>query len=157
MLTPDATLAVQLVFADRGTGQSKPAFRLPFLTSVVNVNAIMGAITADMLPLSDATLIAVKYVWGWHDTEYTPPPSGATTQVKLALFYRSDERYEALHVPAPKASLFETDGPYAGIRLNMADTAVQDLIDNLTTALSGVVDEVGNPFPTTFLAGGRVL
>jgi hypothetical protein len=157
MLTPDATLAVQLVFADRGEGQSKPAFRLPFLTSVADANAIMTAVTADMLPLSDAVLIGVKFVWSWHDTDYSPPPIGATTQIKLALFYRSDERYEAIHIPAPKESLFETEGPYAGIRLNIADGAVATLIDNLTTSLSEVVDETGEAFPTTFLVGGKVL
>jgi hypothetical protein len=157
MLTPDATLAVQLVFADREAGQSRPAFRLPFLTSVADANAVMSAITADMLPLSDAILVAVRLIWGWHDTEPTPPPSGPTTQVKLALFYRSDERYEALHVPAPKESLFETDGPFAGLRLNLSDTAVQVLIDNLTASLSGVVDETGEPWPATFLVGGKVL
>ena len=157
MLTPDATLAIQLVFADRGAGQSKPAFRLPFSTTVSNANAVMSAVIADMLPLSDAMLIGVKLIWGWHDTEPSLPPIGATTQVKLALFYRSDERYEALHIPAPKESLFETDGPYAGIRRNMADSAVVALIDNLTASLSDVVDETGQSWPTTFLAGGKVL
>jgi len=89
------------------------------------------------------------------------PPSEASIDSDvgrmLVLFYRNETEIEALYIPSPPNSLFETEGKYAGIRVDPTGPAILPYIEDAPDLFSILSTPEGTPFPTVYVVGGLVL
>lgn len=157
MLVPSATMALEWHATDRDKGRALVTMRLPFATSVADADSVTTQLHDKMTPLVNCVFTRVG--WRWIFTEDAPETAaiGSNTRRQLALFYRNGDLWEAFYLPSPDPSIFETDGPYAGIRVDMSNPTVVAAIADLTAALAAVVTPEGDPFPDEFQAGGLVI
>lgn len=67
---------------------------------------------------------------------------------RLLILLTDGVRYGSFVVPAPRADLdYETDGPYAGIRIATGPNPTAALLDQLMVALAPTLLPDGSPFP----------
>lgn len=122
-------------------------------------SSFMAAVTQTMEPFASAIegltdAVIVNYRGVWTDTvtpAFTPPP-GINLQVKAIFIIRTpDDEYIGFTIPAPKASIFEDSGPWAGIRVKQA--VIDDMLAFFDTfPLSDPIDP-GNPVVIAELIG----
>jgi len=157
MYVPVPTMALEWHATDRDEGRALTTMRLPFAVSTADADSVTTELHAVMSPLLNCVITRVGWRWIFRNDDTEPAETGSNTQVLLALFYRNGERYDAFYLPAPNPDYFETTGPYAGIRLDMSNPTVVSAIEALSSALEAVVTPSGDPFPTEFVAGGKVI
>lgn len=157
MIMPAATARVVITLADRDHGKARISFRLPFSISASDAAAVRSHIIGLMLPLTDARVIGTQIVWEYSDATPTLPAFDVKLQTKGVLFYRNATRAEAFYIPAPKPSLYETTGEYAGIRIDMSNPTIAAAINAISAELANTVTIEGLSFPDEYMVGGLVL
>jgi hypothetical protein len=69
-------------------------------------------------PIIDSTVYRIKGTWSGDLTGFGTAEPGANLQDRALFIIRSiNDDYFGFYVPAPKASIFEDTGDYAGIRV----------------------------------------
>lgn len=110
-----------------------------------------------MEAISDAVVDEIKlYYRGYENTPATPAIGSEVAQF-VGLYYSNEGEFDAVFIPAPKPSLYETVGPYAGIRVDTSNPTVLALLESLNLALATAGASVSFPLGSGFMAGGRVL
>lgn len=149
----------KLVFdwRDREGNRARTTMYAPFSSGAEEAAAMASAAYGHLTTLSNATI--VRQSISHTQTDLADPSSAGDALVssKLLLFYRNGDIYEWIMIPAPKAELFETEGPYSGIRVDYANPAVIALIDALTGGLGDVKTVEGDEFPSFYLVGGQFI
>lgn len=157
MLAPNSVVYTELWLADRDRREAKIRFCLPFAISLPNAVAVRNLQIANIAQLTDAIVSRTMFSWVW--TDPTPPSAGILSDTKRSglLYYRNSERWEMFRIPSPKGGLFETTGPYAGIRLDRTNPAVEASLQALSTGLTQTVTPEGNEWPDEFIVGGLAI
>jgi len=157
MFVPVPTMALEWHAADRDKGRALTTMRLPFAVSPADADSVTDELHSVIQPIINCTITRVGWRWIFRNDDTETAESGSTTQILLALFYRNGDRYDAIYLPAPNPDFWETTGPYAGVRLDMSNPTVVAAIEALSTALAEAVTPGGEPFPTEFVVGGKVV
>jgi len=76
---------------------------------------------------------------------------------RVLLFYREDDRYEAIAIPAPKEEIFEDEGEYRSIRVDPLSTLMATWLADWSDNASHIATKEGEGFPAQFVVGGRAL
>lgn len=148
---------VRISFEDAdGNGGAMSFILLPSLSSS-GILSFLDTVTPILASLTDASIVsATSYQRYEFDTPNTAT-ADADLNTKLALFYRNEEGTEGIYVPAPKEYLFTSEGPYAGIRLNIPSAEIDALNAALVAFPGPLATAEGEPFPLTFWIGGKML
>lgn len=149
------TAAIKLTFLDRDQNEAQVNFYVPYSTTVEQAWAVADAIAARVQVLSNALLWRIQLVWKW--TADMPGPADVDSNVRRALLLlvqASDERINALLVPSPRDSVFEIDGRYAGVRVDLDNAAVSGFVSVLELPL---LTPDGGAFGTDIITGGLSL
>lgn len=150
-------LLLRLTFVDLEGNEGVLSFRLaPSLPSSALLD-FLDTVQTVVQPLSNASLVSAtaynKYLF--------PSPNEATIDAdinaKLALFYRSDDIYEAIYIPAPRAEIFEATGIFAGIRVVASNEALVAFNAALVAFPEALATPEGTPFPLEYVVGGLAL
>ena len=156
MLTADTTAIVELYYKDNER-EARVTLRFPFGLSASSIIAASEAIQSAIADISDALLVRREIRYRWYDREAPEASGTAPSQSYLALFYRKEGEYDAVFLPAPKAELWETSGPYAGIALDTGNPAVLALVDSFNLALAAAAGPIFLFDGAVFVAGGLAL
>lgn len=154
--TPESTMTAVVLFQDKER-EARVTVRFPLSLGMATIIAAALELRSRMLALSDAVSPEVKF---FHRQQVSGDTFGGfdvPIASALGLFYRNDGEFDALYIPAPLPTLFETTGPYAGIRLDTADATVAAMVEELNLALAATGALIAFPVGPGFLGGGRVL
>jgi hypothetical protein len=145
---------IQYHWRDRDSNKAVTTMYLPFALTLAQVQTVADGWRSRANALSDAVIVRVTYTWEtFHDND--PDTAGPRLfPYKALLFYRNVDYYECFVLPAPKASLFETVGNYAGIRVDMSNPTVASDIADLSTALEDTTTIEGYFWPDMYVVGG---
>jgi hypothetical protein len=132
-----------------------------------NMGAVQWYIPSSLDPesvLENAIALALPRIQACVDSafdhvvvEYRSSPGassspGATSNIHrkaLLIFSNADSELDALSIPSPVATLYETSGIYAGMRVDAGQLA--DLVNMLDSILFRTKDD--RPFGSVFVAG----
>lgn len=153
----DATLRVVYNFRDRDNRKGSTSIRLPFSVTIATALSYAISFSIPLSNMSDAVLVSIDIFYGFEDTDAVTPLSGATVDTKVSLFYSEGDIYEAITIPAPKGEIFETEGQYQGIRVDVNSVDMVAWMDNWTDVSSNLQTPEGLPFPINWRAGGLIL
>jgi hypothetical protein len=154
----DATVFASAVFLDRAGGRSQFSGRLPSSLSEADAFDRWEAVTTAAAIISNAVVEKLTIAWRSRELEPAAPDPASDTTRRLLLFYRNEAgTREMFAIPSPAPGLFETDGFYAGVRVNISDSSVADAIDSLSAALSVALTAEGDDWPPTYTVGGLAL
>lgn len=93
----------------------------PPVTFIAAENNSMVPIKNIIEPLTDATIYRYRGVWADSITPAFTPPAGINLQERVLFIIRTiNDDYYGFTIPAPKDSIFEDSGPYAGIRVKQS-------------------------------------
>jgi len=149
-----AVVKLAFSFQDRGGRKALLTCYLPFVASEADCISFASTLIASLGVLSDANIIGYTYTWQWTTDSEIAAAIGSNSRRALALFYRNDDRYEAIYIPSANMELTASGDNYDGIRVNYADPTTQGLIDAFTATLENVVTIEGLPFPGVYVVGG---
>lgn len=153
----DSTAKVMLVYHDRDKRQSRLMFRLPFSISGPAALDWAEGIASIIQSVSDAVLQKIIISWDWRETSPLEPGDRSDVNRKAVLFYRNDDYYEAIFVPSPINSIFESEGTFAGVRVDPLQPEVAPWTINAPTLLANIVTDEGLPHPTQYQVGGLMI
>lgn len=114
---------------DGRTGRMTLRYDAP-VSFIAAENNLMVPVMNIIEPLTDATIYRYRGVWADSITPTATPPQGINLQQRVLFVIRTiNDDYYGFTIPAPKASIFEDTGDYAGIRVK------QSVIDTLRSFL----------------------
>lgn len=152
-LTPFGTTVVAVVFKDRER-EAEFRIRFPFAISFDDAAAASSVISNAAQSISNGLLMRVTISKSYSDNVGVTPQEGSKATRRMMLYYRNEDSYETISIPSGNPDLLETQGLYAGIRLNTSLSIVADALGALSLALVDVRTPEDTPFPTTFVVGG---
>jgi hypothetical protein len=159
MLQPKRTATARITWADRDARTARTTlYALSNTPYSVFQDAVLSWIDRARL-VSNAKIRKVEYVYEYYENDLSEPNALADCSLFVALYYGKEDNtgVEALYIPSPVAELFETSGPFAGIRTDAQAVQMQGLITLFEDAPNGIVTIDGDPWPTSFIVGGLVL
>lgn len=110
---------------DGRTGRMTLRFDAP-TSFIAAENTTMVPIMGLIEPLTDGTLFRYRGVWADSLTPASPAPPGINLQSRVLFVIRTiNDDYYGFTIPAPKTSIFEETGDYAGIRVK--DSIIQQV------------------------------
>jgi hypothetical protein len=147
----NAIAKLQFYFADRDGNRGALQWYIP---SSLDPDTVLASAIAIALPRIQA---CSDSVFDHVTLEYRSLPGasslpGATSNMRrkaLLIFRNADSELDALSIPSPVDSLFESSGIYAGMRVDAGQLA--DLVDMLDSILFRTKDD--RPFGSLFIAG----
>jgi hypothetical protein len=147
----NAVARIQFWWKDRDGNEGAIQWYVP---SSVAYTDVLGDAIAVAIPRMQALTDAVfqRVVIEYKSSLFSPaePPEGSTIRRKaLLIFQNADEELDALTILSPVSSLYETTGPYAGIRVD--PTQLVDLVDMLSSIAFRTKDD--RQFGSIFVAG----
>ena len=157
MFVHPATVVAEFTFKDRGKGSAKLTMRFPFSLSFDTLNSIATLFVSRLSAISDGLIVAYRFRWNWKEDSPDAPGILSDVGYYLCLYYSNDVDTEPIFIPSPNQAYLETEGSFAGIRLDLSNPAVVALADALTAALSLTVDPDGREWGRVLVVGGRTL
>lgn len=148
---------VRFTLIDRGNRKGSVSIRLPFSTSIGDAFSWAFDVAEKLLALSNAVLPQITITYEMRDASPALAPVGTDLSEKVAFYYRNGDMYEATVLPSPKEELFSTEQPYAGIRVDESASAMGPWTDPTSTVLVLQTTLEGEPWPTTYIVGGKLL
>lgn len=111
---------VELGAIDRDGSRGRISLRFPAPVSFIAAQtATMVPAYNAIVPLTDATIQFYRGVWSDKITPISPAPAGINIQERVLFVIRTvNSDYYGFTIPAPKASIYEQTGDYAGMRVN---------------------------------------
>src|SRR5690348_13111029 len=119
MFDLEGTVQAEVLWADRDGGEAKFTTRFPFSLPLETAFSNTVAIVGLMMPLSDAVPIRITLRYRGHEDDTLTPGLNSNVGRYLALYYSNDVDTEPVFIPSGDLSLLETEGSFAGIRLDM--------------------------------------
>jgi hypothetical protein len=114
------------------------------------------AIADRMAALSNAVLTKIELVWRWTiDDPATPADSSDISRKILMLVTNDAGDINGMIIPSPSAAIWETIGPYAGIRLDLLTAAAVGFAEMLLAV--DLRTATNDAFGTTLVTGGLAL
>jgi len=110
-----------------------------------------------MQALSNASL---RSVTTYHKIELQPYSYSLGEQdlsSRVRLFYSEGDTYETIDIPAPKATLWESEGEYANIRVDPLSLEMVTWFSGWDDFQGHITTKEGEAFPSTFRVGGKAL
>lgn len=157
MLALSPLADVELKWIDRSGRVARTRVRCPSSVPPSALLSYGNTLASAMQDASSAVVVGVKVAYKLTDAEPPDAAEGPDAATALALFYRNGEDYNAFYIPAPLPWLWETTGPLAGIRLNMADPAVASVVELVNLALERGASPLPLPLGLGFIGGGLAL
>lgn len=143
-------------FYVRGRSKKGSHTRLSFSSAVstADVSAAAIAFVEKIAPLVDGAIDGFTLAYDYFNPDDTLPDA-TDIQAYLMLFYTNELQNveERIDIPSPLPSLFETEGDYAGIRLN----ATEEIVTLLNDLVIFTCTPEGDPWPPFFDVGGLAL
>jgi hypothetical protein len=130
---------------------------LPWSTPIETVFDFAYAALPVLHNISDARVRRISVRYSHLIDSPAEPPAGADIQRKLLLLLGDGTYFEAIMLYAPKTSIIESSGPYAGIRLDMSSPVVQDFATSFPTWSIPLLTEDGLPIGPDLVTGGIAL
>lgn len=145
---------VSITFLDRGGRKSVLSFLFP--ASVSPQSAIAWAIdTAPIVQgLSDAVPLSAKYEYRHMLDDIGAASFTSDARRKAFLYYRNGDEIEQISIPSPRSEIFESEGPYAGVRVDASAEAVLSFNAVIRDSPSGFQTPEGEPLPDEYDVGG---
>ena len=151
---PTNRTQVRYTFGDRGGNTATLTVWVSASLSLSELTAFVNNFASLVTPLTNGVILAVD-CYTRHKFEDTPVASvDADVNARIVLYYSNGETYEAIWIPAPKLTLFESTGVYAGIRANRLAPELQPWIVDAAANLSILSTPEGDPFPSLYTVGG---
>jgi len=157
MLSEHARAVVRVFFEDREGNQRSMSLSFPFSLSLDSIQTYMAIWVSRVGPLSNASIHRYTVVHTLEDDEPASPSGDSTVAEKLVLFYRNEAFFDRIYIPALRQELLETEGVYAGVRLDVALPEVITILESMNDVVAYIVTPEGEDFPTEFVVGGLVL
>jgi len=123
--------------------------------SFPDVLALGELLAVAMENISNARLVSFTIS---RRTDYTiGGPAALTADVRqdAVLLYRNGNSASSFLLPSPDPLLFETAGPYAGLRVTRSSLELLGVLADVDSMLQSFIDPVGRPYPSSFTVGGR--
>ncbi len=150
------TIMIGISFRDRDANRAKVTCYCAVGLSETDAWMLAAAISERMSALSDATLTKVELAWRYTvDSLGTPADSSDISRKILMLVTNDAGDINGLIIPSPSAAIWETTGPYAGIRLDLLSTGALAFAELLT--LVDLRTAANDQFGTTLVTGGLAL
>jgi hypothetical protein len=149
-------VVIGLTFCDRGDNRSKMTSYAPFSTPVADVWNFAFSLGSLAQSMSNAALEKVEL--RWRHTVDSPAVAPIETDLSrkiLLLVTNEDDEINAMTIPSPRVELWETIGPYAGIRLDLGSAGALGLVDMLEAMSLRTKDD--RQFGINLIAGGLAL
>lgn len=147
---------LRINWQDRKGREAQCGLRFPSSTPVAVITAQLIAFATRMQALTGATPTGAYWRIVSLPEAYTLPVDADISRVAI-LYYRNGEEVESFVIPAIRDSLLETEGDYAGIRINYADDDVKTVIDELTEVLALALQPDGESWTPVYIVGGLML
>jgi hypothetical protein len=148
---------VRFTLQDRERNTSTVTFWVSRSLSISALEGFIDTMASHIKQLSDARIIQVKCIIEYDiDNGQEAEPTSDVTR-KAVFYYSNGDIYEALYLPSPRSSIFESTGRFEGIRIDPTNESVQDYILALPAIPFGLTTIEGETFPSTFVVGGLVL
>lgn len=148
------TVKIAFSFQDREGQTGLLTAYLPFAASDAECETFANEFIDKAGVLSDANIIAYRYTWQWATDSDAIAAVGSNVRRSLCLFYRNDDRYEAIYLPSADMSLTASSDRYDGIRVDYSNPTTAALIDAFTAAMMQTVTPEGLPWPELYVVGG---
>lgn len=145
---------IRFRFRDNNGGKAQMRV-YPRDTSEAGASAYALALASACATLSDAVLYEVTIIWPLAIPAPPATPPDSDVRTAAVLFYRNATDVASVTLPAPRALLFETAGPYAGLRITRASAQLSGLLQTLDGLVQGLLDPLGRPYGPVFSVGGR--
>lgn len=146
-------MAIQ--FEDREGNVSPLTLTFPSFWREEQHEAANNYIVPRLAAVSDATIRRIIWKQYLVNDAFTLPPVGSNVRNFVGLFYSNSGEYacEALWIPSPRNEIFETDGLYAGIRVEALNPQVQNFLAPFLSL--PIVTPEGEPFSVDYIVGGK--
>ncbi|MBL0830560.1 hypothetical protein JK320_25420 [Klebsiella pneumoniae] len=117
-------VVIGISFRDRDANVSKITFYTPWTLTIAEVWSLAFNLAAHVAALSNAALFKIELLFRFEgDTTTEPPPTSDVSRKALLLTTNDADQINGLIIPSIRA-IFETIGPYAGIRVDIEHPAV---------------------------------
>lgn len=144
-------------FVDREGNKASTTMYVAFSLTTPELTSFINLMAARMQAVSNGFLFSVDAYRKLPYVKVGEATVDADINSRALLYYSTSTVYEAFEIPSPKDELFESEGAYAGIRIDAAAEALVPLIGDAVTTLALLCTPEGEPFPTTYEVGGLML
>lgn len=148
---------VRFIFRDNDGNEASIHLYVPVALSTEQVVSFLNVAGPKLQNLSNASLVSAKVFYNYTFDSPQPAQLGSDCTSYAVLFYRNEDIYDAIYIPSPEASLFESEGEYSGIRVDAYAPAVVSFNAALLSLPWTLATEEQDPFPLEYVVGGRVL
>lgn len=155
ILPPTARLSI--TFIDRGGNEGKLSILFPATAEPSSVFAWLNSNLSVLTGISNAKIASAVWRLSLRNDSPTEPDDESDSASFLALYYRNEERFEAIFIPSPRTDLYDLQGDYAGIRLQQAGPFFSIAAELVSGAAIPHLQENGEAFPETLVVGGLAL
>lgn len=145
---------------DNNANKSKTRLHLPASASLADFVTLANAYQTVVSAISNAPIVGAKVYTRVETLVNNPASPTSNVYDRLLIIYREDSTRGTITIPSPLPSLFESTGPWQGIRLDLENSATEALLSQLGAVLSTcVLPYDDSPFPGggTFTGGRTVL
>jgi hypothetical protein len=151
------TMRVAFTFSDRDGNTGDLHLYLPFSTTETEAFACAEAMLPYLHAISNAVVTRITLQYTATIESSTTPAAQSDIHRKLLLFVGNGENIEALTILSPDLDLFETTGPYAGIRVDMQSSLIAAFTNSYSTWAIPFCTEDGDVIGPTLIMGGLSL
>lgn len=131
-----ASATVELVWQDETGSTSAVTLPVDTNSTIAQIDASASALASILVPMTGAVLIKQRIKF--KAVPETPSVASGSTPIKYtgSFFYdtEDDAAIALVSVPALKEQFVLTDGPCAGICIDVSDSSVIDLFDALSAS-----------------------
>jgi hypothetical protein len=152
-----AVIQAAAYFIDRKGRVAQASWHLPITLTPEEAASRALYILSKALGVSNGLVMRLKLTWQWREEQPQVADPASDVQTRVALYYRNEDGPEAQFIPSPRPDLFEQTGPYAGIRVDVANPDVALVLSAFGDALASTLTPEGDPFPTVYSVGGLAL
>lgn len=157
MLQPATTVAVQLIFVDRGGNQAQLQYRLIASLSMSQIDAIASLIEANIRALSTAVIIRRLIVLKVKETDPAIPSPQSDVTRSIDLLYINQLTAFSVSIPSPPDNIWASDTYGSNTILDKRNPAIYAQFQAFTDALAVTVDNDGNVIVPLLLNGVNTL
>lgn len=157
MLTAHGRAFVSVLFRDRDGNGRSTSLSFPFSLPISDLQTAMAMFTTRAGAISDA------YIAKWEVTHTFEDYGSSTASInsdvlrRMVLYYRNGEEFDRIWIPSARSELFEVEGPYADVRLDVLNPDVIAALESMQSVVSFIVTPENEAFPTEFVVGGLAL
>lgn len=117
-------VVIGISFCDRGANVAKMTFYVPWTVAIADVFMLADILMASLTPISDAVISKLEILFRWRADSPPAPASSSNVERKVLLLLTNDDLdINGIIIPSP-ADIFEITGDYAGIRVDLASSAI---------------------------------